>query len=300
MDSNNNKQEGGNDKDRAMSKKDGSDDDDGNNGYYTVTNPSLIRSISENHSLLRSMITEPILNSLKERYNRRKQVLKHLFVEYIKNEEGTCNFYEAPGNLHTFHDKNNNNDNDEFRSNTKLVGFINVLKAYVTHIPAVTGTLISFEVHLMQSIEVLEKNLKNLEEEATQERMREKRNCSETKKRYYPMSKSIGIYAQRKRAIEIVIFEVKEITDTVYEYINRYQELCGFDDDNKKDEYRDDNMLEEFIDDLKDLNDHVTSVLSQVHSLEGKLMELIEILETNLVNSEARRGSTRVEQGEEK
>ena len=235
MDSSNKKQER-NGKDRTVAKNDGSDDDDGNNSYYNANNPDLIKDISNNHSLLSSMMTESILNSLRERYNRRKDVLNHLFLEFVTNEEGTTNFYEAPGKLHTFHDENNNNKNEELKCDIKFVGFINELKAYVTQIRPFLGTLDSFEVYLMQSIQALEQNLKNLEEEETQEARRERRNYSGTRITYYPMPENITVYEVRKQAIEIVIGAVKEMNDVVQPYMFKCEEVSSFLGDNKNDE----------------------------------------------------------------
>ena len=281
MDSSNKKQER-NGKDRTVAKNDGSDDDDGNNSYYNANNPDLIKDISNNHSLLSSMMTESILNSLRERYNRRKDVLNHLLLEFVTNEEGTTNFYEAPGKLHTFHDENNNNKNDELKCDIKFVGFINELKAYVTQIRPFLGTLDSFEVYLMQSIQALEQNLKNLEEEETQEARRERRNYSGTRITYYPMPENITVYEVRKQAIEIVIGAVKEMNDVVEPYMFKCEEVSSFLGDNKNDEYHNDDKLEEWVDDeLKELHDCITTVLGEVHTLEGKLLELVEILESN-------------------
>ena len=64
--------------------------------------------------------------------------------------------------------------------------------------------------------------------------------------------------------------------------MSKCEEVSSFLDDNKNDEYRNDDRLWDWVDDeLKELHDHLTMVLYKVRTLEGKLLELVEILETN-------------------
>ena len=96
------------------------------------------------------------------------------------------------------------------------------------------------------------------------------------------MPENITVYELRKQAIEIVIGAVMEMSDVVEKYMFKCEEVSSFLDDNKNDEYRNDDRLEEWVDDeLKELHDYITIVLGEVRTLEGKLLELVEILERN-------------------
>ena len=96
------------------------------------------------------------------------------------------------------------------------------------------------------------------------------------------MPDNITVYEVRKQAIEFVIYAVMEINDVVEPYMFKCEDVSSFLDDNKNDEYRNDDRLQDWLDDeLKELNDHITMVLDQVRTLEGKLLELVQILETN-------------------
>ena len=119
MDSTNNKQER-NDVDSTVSRNDGSDNDDwnkstsdkDNNSYYNATNPKLLKSISENKSLLSGLLTEPILSSLRERNIQREKLLKMFCDEYVKNDKGTLVFCESPGDPIKFYFENYDKTND--------------------------------------------------------------------------------------------------------------------------------------------------------------------------------------------
>ena len=219
-------------------------------------------------------------------YEQRKQAINILHAEIIKNEDATCNYMEAYNELYAFDDRYNRNENDEYRSNTNLAALISKMKTLDTHITTVMGKVDSFKANLMQLIEALEKNLTNMEEEVAQEQSRERRNVSEMESNYIIMPNSLSIYEQRKQAIQILYAELIKNENAVMNYMEAYEALYGFDENNNNDEYRSNTNLAGLISEMKTLHSHVTTVTGKIDSFKAHLMQLIEALDKNLKNME--------------
>ena len=228
-------------------------DDDGNTNYYNAKNPKLLNSISNNHSLLSSMLTESILNSLMERNVQRQKLLKEFTAVYLKNDKGTIDFCKSAGDPIKFYfenyDKTNNvtykktiEDLDtvqslrylmkrlayypnfdevknDFKSDSTLMNFIKELNTFASHFDGLKHTLESFKSHLMHSITSLENNYNNIDEGLVQQARTEKKNVSELLLHthcdvaYENCKHSLTVYQQRKRLIELAVVYVHNFMD---------------------------------------------------------------------------------------
>ena len=241
------------------SKNDEINDDDGNTNYYNAKNPELLKSISSNHSLLSSILTESILNSLRERNVRREKLLNQFSVEYLKNEKGTIDFCESAGDPIKFYFENYDTTenvnykkriedidtaqslrdlmiglarhpkfdavNANFISNSTLMNFIEELNTFASHFDGLKHTLESFQRHLTHLIESLENNYNNIDQGEVQQATNENNNVSELRLHthcdaaYEKCKHSLTVYQQRKRLIELAVVYVHDCMDLT---IKRY------------------------------------------------------------------------------
>ena len=308
------------------SKNDESNDDDGNTNYYNAKNPKLLKNISSNHSLLSSILTESILNSLKERDVQRDKLLKQFTAEYLKNDKGTMDFCESAGdpikfyfenydttedvtyrkriedintryslrdimkNL-TYYTKLDDVVNDDFKSVSTLMNFIKELNTFASHFDGLKHTLKSFQPRLMHLIDLLENNYNYINEDEVQQAKNEKNENNEKKTKrdlflhthcdveYEKYKPSLTVYQQRKRLIELAVVYVHDFMDvTMTRYIDSYEEIKN--DYGEKD-YRDDETIKDFIQNMKCVHGAVTDALGEILCVEHKLKEITAKLVTN-------------------
>ena len=104
-------------------------------------------------------------NSLSN-YERRKEAIEILDNELTKMDKAVLEYIDDYGDFTDFGDKNKE---DFYSSNENLVEFIIEMKELDTPVINVLGRLNAYKAHLLKCIEILEKNLKDMEEREAQE-----------------------------------------------------------------------------------------------------------------------------------
>ena len=116
----------------------------------------MVSEIERNNIIMRNSVST---------YQQRYEAIQILHDELGTNEDAVDDYMEA---YEYFYPKDENN-NDKYRSNTNLVWLIIEMKTLASHVTTVMGKFDAFKFHLMQIIEILEKNLNNMVEEEAQE-----------------------------------------------------------------------------------------------------------------------------------